>query len=37
MKGDNAKIRRLGWVPKRSIDDSLKEILADWEKRISDG
>jgi GDP-4-dehydro-6-deoxy-D-mannose reductase len=37
VRGDNAKIRRLGWTPKRSIDDSLKEILADWERRISDG
>lgn len=37
MRGDNAKITRLGWAPQRSIDDALKEILADWEKRISDG
>jgi len=37
VRGGNAKIRRLGWQPTRSIDDALKDVLQDWERRTSNG
>lgn len=37
VRGGNAKIRRLGWQPTRSIDDALKDVLEDWERRTANG
>ena len=37
MRGSNAKIARLGWRPMRSIDEALRDILDDWEKRTKNG
>jgi GDP-4-dehydro-6-deoxy-D-mannose reductase len=37
VKGDNARICGLGWSPRRSVDDALREILADWEQRTKNG
>jgi GDP-4-dehydro-6-deoxy-D-mannose reductase len=37
VRGRNVKLARLGWTPRRSIDEALKEILDDWERRIRNG
>ena len=34
MRGDNGKISRLGWRPRRAMDAMLREVLEDWERRI---
>jgi GDP-4-dehydro-6-deoxy-D-mannose reductase len=37
VRGRNDKLAHLGWTPRRSIDEALKEILDDWEQRIRNG
>ena len=37
VRGANAKIARLGWRPKRDIDEALAAILREWESRTNDG
>lgn len=37
VRGGNAKIARLGWQPVRDIDDALRDILQEWERRTHDG
>jgi GDP-4-dehydro-6-deoxy-D-mannose reductase len=37
VRGDNAKIRALGWQPAIDIRTSLRDILQDWEERVANG
>jgi len=37
VRGSNAKISHLGWGPSREIDEALREILEDWERRAGNG
>lgn len=37
VRGGNAKIARLGWGAARDIDDALRDILQEWERRTKDG
>lgn len=32
--GDNARLRALGWAPKRSLDETLKDLLEYWRARL---
>lgn len=37
VRGDNAKIRALGWQPRIDIRTSLRDIIQDWEERAANG
>lgn len=32
--GDNSRLRSLGWAPKRSLDETLKDLLEYWRARL---
>jgi GDP-4-dehydro-6-deoxy-D-mannose reductase len=33
--GDSRRLQALGWSPRRTLDDSLAELLADWRARLA--
>jgi GDP-4-dehydro-6-deoxy-D-mannose reductase len=34
VRGNAAKLRKLGWRPSRTVGDALEELLADWRRKI---
>jgi len=32
--GDNRRVRALGWQPQKTWDETLKDVLADWRRRV---